>query len=91
MSIIQNSATLYRSKRKKTFVSHPERIEWPINNLNPSVMAEVFVINVVPYSRGSTNFVLLGQTCMALILQGLLLRNYGRICRKKSVPNIRDF
>ena len=52
-----------------------------VNNLNPSFKAEVFVTIVVPYDiRGSTN---LGHTCMALILSGLLVKDYGRVCRKK--------
>ena len=58
-----------------------------INNLNPSFIAQVFVTNAEPYNlRDSTNLVSpqLGQTCMALILLGLLPKIYGRLCRKKS-------
>jgi len=58
-----------------------------INDLNPSFTAEVFVTNVVPYNlRGSTNLVLpkASKNLLALILSGLLAKNYGRLSRKKS-------
>ena len=60
------------------------QINKTINNLNPSFMAEVYVTKAMPYIlRGSTNLVFwlkLEQNCMALILSGLLVKNYGRLC-----------
>ena len=58
-----------------------------INNLNPTFMAEIFAAKDVSYNLcGSINLAYLkpGQTCMAWILTGLLVINYGRFCQKKS-------
>ena len=58
-----------------------------VNNLNPSFMAEVFVANGGRILFGEALILFyprLGRTCMESILSGLLVKNYGRVCRKKS-------
>ena len=55
---------------------------------NPSFMAEVFVTRDVPHGlRGGNNLVLpRARTTlyMVLILLDVLVKNYGRLCQKKS-------
>ena len=57
-----------------------------------SWMAEVFAINVMSCNlRGSPNIVLpkARKACMALILTGLFVKNYSRLCRRNlRVPNV---